>query len=89
MEATFGLALLAGERLLLAVNVTNFTTAGAASVGILAIWVVSLLPILGGIFMLFAFFFSLGAVVLSRFGTISPPFSWQTGSPSRPSTPSE
>lgn len=75
---TVGLASLAGERLLLAFNVRDFTTIAAAVVGILAIWAGSWLPGLGLIFMIFVFFFGLGAVVLSRFGTIAPPFSWQT-----------
>ncbi len=84
---TVAVALLAGERLLLAANRGNFTPVSAAVVGILVIWVASLLPFLGGILMLFVFFFGLGAVVLSRFGTISPPFSWQTKSPSQPGPP--
>ncbi|MBI2954416.1 MAG: hypothetical protein HYY30_08890 [Chloroflexi bacterium] len=81
---TVGIALLVGERLFLAIHTRSFTTILATAVGTLVIWMASLLPIFGGIFMLFVFFFGLGAVVLSRFGTISPPFSWQTRIPPGP-----
>lgn len=78
---TIGLGLLVGDRLALAVGQRSLTQPWASAVGVLVLWVASLLPFLGGILMLFVFFFGLGAVVLSRFGTISPPFSWQTKSP--------
>ncbi|MDA8188072.1 MAG: polymer-forming cytoskeletal protein [Dehalococcoidales bacterium] len=81
---SIALGLLVGERLLLALKVRGITMAWSAVVGILVIWIASLFPILGGIMMLFVFFFGLGAVVLSRFGTISPPFSWQSKGPSGP-----
>lgn len=81
---SIALGLLVGERLLLALHVKNITQVWSAIVGIVVIWIASLLPILGGILMLFVFFFGLGAVVLSRFGTISPPFSWQRKGPSGP-----
>ncbi len=76
-----GLALAIGERILVAFNARGFTPVVAAGVGVLVLWLVSLLPILGGILMLFTMFFGLGTVVLSRFGTISPPFSWQAKGP--------
>ncbi|MCL5960280.1 MAG: polymer-forming cytoskeletal protein [Chloroflexi bacterium] len=81
---SIALGLLVGERLLLALKVRGITMAWSAVVGTLVIWIASLFPILGGIMMLFVFFFGLGAVVLSRFGTISPPFSWQSKGPSGP-----
>lgn len=60
-----------------------------ALVGVLIIWVASIVPCLGGLLMLIASWIAVGAVVLSRFGTIAPPFSWQGPRPIPPTPPRE
>lgn len=76
----FGLAALSaiiGRRLLVALGNHTATYLVAVLVGAAVIWVVSIIPFFGGLALFVASLFAMGAVVLSRFGTIAPPFSWQ------------
>lgn len=87
VAALFGsaaLGALLGRRILSAFRAGPTTHIVAAIAGILIIWVISLIPILGGLFLFVATLFAVGAVALSRFGTIAPPFSWQGPRPSPP-----
>lgn len=90
VASLFGLAALGaiiGRRVLRAVGSRETSYLITALVGVLIIWVVSIVPGLGGLVMLIASWIAVGAVVLSRFGTIAPPFSWQGPRPTPPSPP--
>ncbi len=58
-----------GDRLLRAVRAANIVPMVAMLVGLLILWVITQLPILGGLIGLFVATLALGAVVLTRFGT--------------------
>lgn len=70
--AAFGwiaLALLLGERLLNALKVKHSAPLLAMLVGLIVLWLVSEVPVLGGLIGLFLGALAVGAVVLTRFGT--------------------
>lgn len=70
--AAFGwiaLAILLGDRLLNALKVKNIVPLLAMIVGLIVLWLVSAVPVLGGLIGLFLAALAVGAVVLTRFGT--------------------
>ena len=70
--AAFGwiaLAILLGDRLLNALKVKNILPILAMVVGLLVLWLVTAVPVLGGLIGLFLATLAVGAVVLTRFGT--------------------
>lgn len=84
----FGLAAigaLIGERFLAAVDNASASYLVKAIVGIVIIWIINLIPVVGWLFFLVVNLIGLGAVTLSRFGNIAPPFSWQGPRSSPPS----
>ncbi len=62
-------SMILGERLLRAANAKNIVPLLSMVVGILVLWLVTSLPILGWLISLFVASLALGAVVLTRFGT--------------------
>ncbi len=58
-----------GERLLAALNAKNVVPLLAMLVGVLVLWLITSLPILGWLISIFVASLALGAVVLTRFGT--------------------
>lgn len=80
VASLFGLSALGalvGTRVLAAFRAGQSGYLARAIVGILVIWIVSIIPVLGGLVSFVAMLFAVGAVALSRFGNISPPFTWQ------------
>jgi len=75
--AAFGwiaIAILLGERLLNALKVKNSVPLLAMVAGLLALWLVSAVPVLGWLIGLFLGALAVGAVVLTRFGTRPYPY---------------
>ncbi len=92
LATLFGLVALGaiiGRRLLIAAGNHTATYLVAALVGVAVIWVISIIPVLGGLVLFVASLFAIGAVVLSRFGRISPPFSWQGPRSTPPAPPAQ
>jgi hypothetical protein len=58
-----------GERLTNALKVQNVVSIVAMAVGLLVLWFVTAIPLLGGLIWLFVAALAVGAVVLTRFGT--------------------
>ena len=63
------IALIVGERLLVALKAKNLAPLLSMVVGLAVLWIVSSLPVLGGLIWLFIVALAMGAVVLTRFGT--------------------
>jgi len=94
--AAFGwiaLGILLGDRLLNALKVKNIVPILAMVVGLIVLWLVSAVPVLGGLIGLFLAALAVGAVVLTRFGTQTYPMpptvpvSSTAIAPSVPATP--
>ncbi len=62
-------SLILGEKLLQSLNAKNIVPVLSLVVGVLVLWLVTSLPILGWVISLFVASLALGAVVLTRFGT--------------------
>ncbi len=62
-------SIILGEKLLGAVNAKNIVPMLSLVVGVLVLWLITSLPILGWLISLFVASLALGAVVLTRFGT--------------------
>lgn len=78
------LGALVGDRILAAFRAGQSGYLAKAIVGVLVIWLVGIIPVLGGLVSFFVTLFAVGAVALSRFGNISPPFTWQAPRSSPP-----
>ncbi len=63
------IGMIVGDRLLRALKTTTIVPMLAMLVGLLVLWIITQLPILGGLIGLFVATLALGAVVLTRFGT--------------------
>lgn len=96
--AAFGwiaLAILLGDRLLNALKVKNIVPILAMVAGLIILWLVSAVPVLGGLIGLFLGALAVGAVVLTRFGTqtyplpVTAPVASTAVVPVTPTPPSE
>jgi hypothetical protein len=58
-----------GERLTTALKAQNIVPILAMAIGLLVLWFVTAVPVIGGLIWLFAAALAIGAVVLTRFGT--------------------
>lgn len=77
-----------GERLLRGLRTTTIVPIVAMLVGVFVLWLVTQIPVLGGLISLFVASLGLGAVVLTRFGTqIYPPTAGLAIVPAPPTPP--
>lgn len=77
-------SLIVGERLLSALKVKNIVPLLAMFVGLIVLWVVTSLPLLGMLIWLFVTSLALGAVALTRFGTRAYPVTTTAATSSAP-----